>query len=456
MTFDFPATAPAFYVHTTPGKARLLIGNFGLRSRRLTPITTVSIGSDEEADRLVAALEYAAWHGDRAAWDTLAAALPSAVVLACNQVLSTLPQHALLAIGSDGWPLSVVATSYFSAMSEDLQRQAAASYDLSVMTLIDNYRADDGLDVGYRLRRLSGEIELPAGAGSSVWPAGGQEPAERRMIGLNELNEVLTDERWQTHRARAHWFWSVECDDDGEVDTGEAIWVVEFFDEPVPDDPEPDIPDEYDSFVVGEWNPWPLTSRTRFVLWQSMICLTSLLELELSGWDEDEAAPDVPELIGDFPRSVQSQPRAWWVDVLQAGQRLIEALRTGESWNPRTPAEEALIYLCCTGGWIDAGHDLIKERGVLRRQFRNLAEGADWNDDAEESDDGPDFEWDEVPAALAGDEDIALLWRSDLNGIENPSVNANLLLGIGDYTPSSWHDRFDRYRDDPNPTSALY
>ncbi|WP_280462139.1 hypothetical protein [Nocardia carnea] len=456
MTFEYPATAPAFYIQTNPGKVKLLIGDFGPHSRRLTPITTVSIDSDEEADRLVAALENAAWHGDRKAWDALAAGLPNAVALACNQALSTLPQPASLAIGSDGWPLSVVATSYFSTMNEDLRRQASASYDLSIMALIDNHRSDDGPDVGYRLRLLSGEIELPARGGSSAWPAGGQEPAERLLIGPNELDEVLIDARWQTHRARAHWFWRVECDEDGEVDTGEATWVVEFFDEPVPDDPEPDAPEEYDSFVLGEWNPWPMTSRTRFVLWQSMICLTGLLELELSVWDENEAEPDVPELIGDFPWSVQSQPRAWWVELLRSGQRLVGALRTGESWNPRTPAEEALIYMCCTGGWVDAGHDLINERGILRRQFRDLAEGVEWDADAGSSDSGPDFDWGEVPAALAGDEDIAFLWRPDLDGLENPSVDENLTLGIGDYTPSSWHVPFARYRNDPNPASALY
>lgn len=84
----------------------------------------------------------------------------------------------------------------------------------------------------------------------------------------------------------------------------------------------------------------------------------------------------------------------------------------------------------CSDGWIDAGRDAIEERGVLRRQFRNLAECVerDVSDGmcADEDDRGPDFTWDEVPAALAGGEDIAFLWSPNWMG---STIPAGRLIG---------------------------
>lgn len=139
-------------MQNTLGKAKLFIGEFGSKSRRLAPLTTVSVGSALEADRLVAALERAAWYGDRAPWETISAALPNAVVLACEQALSSLSPRTSFVIGSEGWPLIVLTSSYFSTTDgEDLRRAASAAYDLSVLALIDNHMDDDGRDPRRRL-----------------------------------------------------------------------------------------------------------------------------------------------------------------------------------------------------------------------------------------------------------------------------------------------------------------
>lgn len=461
MSFEYPAAAPAFYVQSTPGKARVFIGEFGSRSKSLTPLTTVSAGSEPQVDRLVAALERAAWHGDHGPWDALSQVLPEAVVLACNQALAAIPPPTSLAIGSDGWPMTVLSSQFMlSPGGEDLQRYASAAYETNLQVLIDNYVDERRYGVCCRLRLLSSDAEITKGTAESVWPAGDC-AVERQMFGLDELSEVLNDPRWSTNHARAHWFWVADREEGQQDYTAEAVWVVEYFDEAVPDDPVPAEPEEWQRFVVGDWNPWPMTQRTRFVLWQSLISIEVMLETGLEGWAENEVRPEDDDFMEDFPELVRAQPRSWWLELYRACSRLVEAMRTGESWNPRTPAEEALIYIASRTDWIDYAQQIIDDHGVLRRQFRALLEGAqsDTGDDEaydDEADGLPDYDWEEVPAALAGDEDIALLWTSKMKGIENPANDTNTYMGMGDYRAQSWHHRFDRYINDGELPSALY
>lgn len=460
MSFEYPAAAPAFYVQSTPGKARLFVGEFGSRSRSLAPLTTVNVSGDGDVDRLVAALESAAWHGDRKPWDALARMLPEAVVLACDQVLAAMPPPAALAIGSDGWPLTVLTSQFMlSPAGEDLQRQAVAAFEASLQVLIDNYLDDDRYGVCCRLRLLSGDAEITKGTVESVWP-GGDRAVERRTFGLDELGEVLDDPRWLTNYARAHWVWLAEKEEGQEDYTSEAVWVVEYFEDAVPDDPVSAEPEQWQRFVVGDWNPWPMTQRTRFVLWQSLISVEVMLETGLADWAKNQVRPEDDDFMDDFPELVRMQPRSWWLELHRACTRLVEAMRTGESWNPRTPAEEALIYVASRADWIDHAQQMIDERGVLRRQFRALPQGAqsDITDEeyGDEAGDSPDFDWEEVPAALAGDEDIALLWTSKMKGIENPDDQTNALMGMGDYRAQAWHQPLDRYTTGAEDISALY
>lgn len=461
MSFEFPAAAPAFYYQSTPGKARLFTGEFGSRSRSVFPLTTVSVEDDRDVDRLINALESAAWHGNRDSWEALAATIPDAVVLACNQALAAMPPHTSLAIGSDGWPLTVVRSLHsLSPGGEDLHRHATAAYDSSMQVLIDNYVDDFGEGIGCRLRLLSGDMEIRKGSRESAWPAAGESVAECRMFGPNELEEVLEDPRWLSNRARAHWFWVAEMDEaDSDGDVLEAVWVVEYFDEEVPDDPEQDEPEESQQFVVGDWNPWPMTPRTRFVLWRSLVHVLAMLEDGLGSWPESAARPQ-DDFMADFPVLVRTQPRNWWVAMRESCSRLVEATRTGRSWNPQTPAEEALIYIACRDGWVLSARNDIDETGSLRRQLNKIPEGMEWDTSEQmpddDTDDGPDYDWDEVPAALAGDIDIEMLWMPELDGIENPDDQKNAEMGVGDYRPQSWHHRFDRYAGDTEHPSALY
>lgn len=456
----YPAVPSAFFVQRTPGKARLFTGQLGPSSGSLSPVTTVSTRSDSEVDRLISTLTTAAWHGDRRSWETLAVTLPDAVVLACNQALAAMPPPEALALGSDGLPMTLLREQFeLTPGGDDLATTVSAAYDLSLQALLDNYRNSDG-EVRCRVRLLSGEAEVTRGSVVSTWPTGdGTIPTERHLVGPADFGPMLKDPRWRTHRVRSHWVWLTVQSEDSESYVGEATWIVEFFDQEVPDDLALDDPADWELFVEGNWNPWPMTARTRFVLWNSLIELQAMLELGLSQWDEGNARPQDDDFMQDYPAIVRSQPHEWWNSMLEACVRLIEAMRTGEHWNPRTPAEEALIHVACQDGWLSAAEEIIESRPVLRRQLAGLPKRDGSEPNGQEEDDaeaGPDFDWDEVPGALAGDEDIALLWMPEVDGVGDPEDPINRAAGIGDYRAASWHQPFDRYRQDPDAQSAIY
>jgi hypothetical protein len=107
-----------------------------------------------------------------------------------------------------------------------------------------------------------------------------------------------------------------------------------------------------------------------------------------------------------------------------------------------------------------SARDAIDEIGSLRRQLNELPLGTEWDTSGQvsddDTDDGPDYEWHEVPGALAGDTDIELLWTPEMDGIDNPDDQTNAYMGMGDYRPQSWHHRFERYAGDAEYPSALY
>lgn len=131
-----------------------------------------------------------------------------------------------------------------------------------------------------------------------------------------------------------------------------------------------------------------MTARTRFVLWQALSELQARLDLELDGWPQRSAQPDDSDFMCGFPPLVRFEPRAWWEALREACSRLVEAMRTGERWNPRTPGEEALVYVACHAGWVESAQDYIEDRPSLRRQFVDLPEGE--TVDAEDADDDLD------------------------------------------------------------------
>lgn len=212
----------------------------------------------------------------------------------------------------------------------------------------------------------------------------------------------------------------------------------------------------WDYFVIGTWNPWPITLRTRFMVWRSMGGLTSSMDMALAEWDpEDDGVGPKSAMLEDFPPFAATMPEKWWRAVLKSAQRLTEAFRTGEMMNPRTPAEEAILFLACEH--VGAVKDELDHRPELVAQFDALPVcGPDDGEVVVDEDAGPDFDYDEVLAALAGDTDVEMMWDMSVDGVGDPSDEANVELGIGDYRPQSWNRMFDRFVRAPEMRTSLF
>lgn len=174
---------------------------------------------------------------------------------------------------------------------------------------------------------------------------------------------------------------------------------------------------------------WPLTPRTLIVLISALDELIEGLRLDIA---ELECVPrtDVGSLstFADFPRATWGQSSEWWIEVTKSAQRVRDRLQADGWHTPRTPSEEAVVYVACNKGWIDIAKEL---HPALEEQIASLPDcGA------------MDYEWSEVLSALAGDEDVASMWMPIRDGIEDPADEANRELLIGDYRPKSWHRIF--------------
>lgn len=134
---------------------------------------------------------------------------------------------------------------------------------------------------------------------------------------------------------------------------------------------------------------------------------------------------------------VQDQPHEWWVKMLDSAERLCEAARQAKLGElvPRTPAEEALIYLASTEEYVEWARDNL-EMSTYQEQFDELAHCE--NDDR----------WEEVLGHLTGDIDIAMMWDTDFAQIVDPSTPGGERRWLGDYRPQAWHDLFLRARSD--------
>lgn len=298
-----------------------------------------------------------------------------------------------------------------------------------------------------------------------MWPA----PPDTALIERRHPHptEAFVDPRWATHLARLHWVWHPEHPK-GQHGTATAEWVLEFYDAPVPsgseddqDEEEPGLHKESSPqqepqlyFELGDWNSWPLTARTRFVLYVAMSNIADELDEDIT--DLRKGANDQPWVMDVFPRIAQNQPVEWWEQLRESANRLAEAMRTGVLWNPRTPGEEALVHVAASyeaGAVLDTIRD--DPGSAITRTFLTLPE-APWETDPDsgESWRDEDLQFDEVLVALAEDIDIALLWDPSMDGIDDPDADYRP-PGMADLRPRSWHQPFDRYAKNPDTPSFL-
>jgi hypothetical protein len=99
------------------------------------------------------------------------------------------------------------------------------------------------------------------------------------------------------------------------------------------------------------------------------------------------------------------------------------------------------------GGWQGVGRDSLEAEPALWEEFESLPRG---------SGEYPDFDWEEVLPALAGDADVGLLWEMGMDGLGDPDDEINRQLGIGDYRAASWHRYAGWYVEEPEASSFLW
>lgn len=205
--------------------------------------------------------------------------------------------------------------------------------------------------------------------------------------------------------------------------------------------------DAHALFSATAWSPWPLTVRTRYLLAIALELLADAIAEDLDDASPRATAPANSPLaycLPLFPLVTRAQSVEWWRKVEKAARRMSAAIATGEQWNPRTPAEEAVVFLAIEE-WVEDAVELCQKDSALASAYARLRKDRDG-----------DLAWDEVLRALTGDEDVAQLWDPSRDGAEDPSAPSNIVLGMGDYRPAAWHEPFKRHREDPDDASGLY
>lgn len=102
---------------------------------------------------------------------------------------------------------------------------------------------------------------------------------------------------------------------------------------------------------------WPLTPRTILVFVAALDQLIAALDMDQATMRTGRFEPVESFAVEDFPRTTWGQPREWWVEVMKSADRVREGIHDLGWHQPRTVAEEAVVYVAATGGWVDVARD---------------------------------------------------------------------------------------------------
>lgn len=394
----------------------------------LSTVTTLRTGSAAAA--LPEALNRAAWTGDTRALDEILEELPAAIASACRDSLKGLAHpSAYPPVTDDEMPV-IVAEVYYGREASDALDDAHAAQALDLGFVVVNH-VDEGIPefVGYT---LSGSCEVNPTAPEDWWPfPEGAALLHRRRSDDEGLEDILSDPRWETHTARLYSVWIRDRDVSGGDADGlgaEHQWIADFFDAPLEpvsnqllfiasEDWEGDFGDSY------------VTERNRFLVWLALRDMAADLDSLTSDWGAWESM-----VRDDMPAAIQSQSREWWRQLYRSAARLSEAFRRGDygDMRPRTPAEEALLFLATRDDYVGLARDELRFQASLQQQHRGLPTHED------------DGAFDEILGELAGDTDVEIAWDPDFLALADPDGHVNRSLGMGDYRPDAWHRWFAR------------
>lgn len=433
--FAFPANPSSFIAMSGPTKTRVFLmaqPTPHASSAQLEQVVTLAVPA-EEAAAIVEALNTAAWSGDERPLTAALASLPDAVVQSCRQALEKCPAPDDLVLGEEGRPMRTVQHLYFGMNHSELVTAASAAYDIGLQCVVRNGLGDHGF-AEFEARILDDECEIDPEEAESWWTVPeGIRVLERFSPAPDELGDAFLDERWETYVGRAYWLLVRDRAADSDPERGwtaTAEWFVEFWDLPL--EPERNI-SVFIADDLSDEDRGVITPRTRFLLWQAF----SNMAVDLDSMLSEPESIDDPIVKGDLPDMVQDQPEEWWVKLRESAERLCEAARRAklDELVPRTPAEEALIYLASTHEYVEWARDNL-EMSTYQQQYDRLPRCED------------DEFWEEVLGGLTGDIDIEMMWNADLARIADPADLTNQILRMGDYRPQAWHDLFTRARED--------
>jgi hypothetical protein len=170
-----------------------------------------------------------------------------------------------------------------------------------------------------------------------------------------------------------------------------------------------------------------MTPRTAAALWTAAgVLADQAYDDVLEHGDEPVDDTRAWSVFDEFPRITWRQNAVWRRQAARSFDDLSDDLAAGNWPQPRCPAEEMALHLILRSAEAAVGDDWA---GFAER-YADLPEHED------------DHDWDMLTETLFQDLDILALFSKQLDGIEDPDTDQNQELGIGDYRPQAWFERF--------------
>jgi hypothetical protein len=235
--------------------------------------------------------------------------------------------------------------------------------------------------------------------------------------------------------AAAQWFVDAggAIDDRSGIEFIEATEsVVEIDDDGVPLCVWPHFADLFPLCTCGSNNcdhcvGFQMTPRTAAALWTAAgVLADQAYDDVLEYGDEPVDNTGAWSVFDEFPRITWRQNAIWRRQAARSFDDLSDDLAAGNWPQPRCPAEEMALHLILRS----AESAVDDDWAGLTGRYADLPEHDD------------DHDWDMLTDTLFQDTDILALFSKQLDGIEDPDTEQNRELGIGDYRPQAWFERF--------------
>lgn len=200
---------------------------------------------------------------------------------------------------------------------------------------------------------------------------------ETQLYTGDSIAAVLADEKWSTHRAQLHWFWTfTEADEDST--TMSRTFVVDFYqqliDEPdeltylgetlvqAYDNPPEEDPDE-------DLLPWTFDLKLMFLIHHLAERAAEQIEEEIDEHDGSHKI-SVTDMHPDMAVRIPPMPKQWW-SAFSASFRLL-ALRIenpASPWGPlpNSTGQEAALHTVLRGA-----EELLSEHSSIDEVFESL------------------------------------------------------------------------------------